>query len=138
MTRVEIRACMVSEDYLTSVEVDAKERARAILSEVKGRRGGKFKLSEAQFVEEMERMWVGGEFSSAERILRAIEMKKEVDSVDMVRGEIHLFLLFLFEIVKRRFKTREDLKLEDMIYGKYSTEHLRNINPEMFERYNIT
>lgn len=106
----------------SSVEMDAGEKARMRLNQIKKKRGGKFKVSEAQFLKELEDMWIAGEFSSAERILRSIESDEEVASRDLIRGEIHIFIMDLFSLLKKRLQLEENLKLEDLIWGQYSTE----------------
>ena len=106
----------------SNVENDAKQKAAKRLNAICHRRGGKFKISEKQFSEELENMWISGEFSCAERILRCIEIDKELNSRDLIRGEIHLFILDLYKILKERLDLKEDLQLEDLLDdGKYFT-----------------
>ena len=109
------------------IEFDAEENARLRLAMIKKKRGGKYKLSEAQFIEEMRGAWSCGELVAAERILRCIELNPELEnSVDLVKGEIHLFILKVFEVLKKskNLEIKMDVHLEDLLWGKYSTEEV--------------
>jgi hypothetical protein len=111
---------------ISSVENDATEKAYMRLDAIRKKRNGKFKISEKQFIQEMENMWVSGEFTSAERILRCIESDPEISSKDLIRGEIHIFIMDLFKILKKRLDLSMDLNLEDLLWGKYTTEKMNS------------
>ena len=126
-------------ELMTTVERDAKQKAYARLVQMKSKRGGRFKISEAQFVEELTNMWIAGEFCAGERILRCIEIDETLSTKDLIRGEIHEFILAGYKILKKRMREiTEDLKVEDLIYGKFSTDKVvadqelpREMNREM-------
>jgi hypothetical protein len=107
---------------LTNTEADGKRKAQLRLQNICARRGGKFKLTEKQFCEEMELMFLIGEMSGAERILRGIESDDSIDTKDLIRGEIHMFLMALNDILKKRASGVADLKLEDLLWGRFTTD----------------
>ena len=107
---------------VSTVEKDAEVKAVYRLAQFKAKRGGKFKISEAQFVEELKNMWMTGEFSAAERILRHIESDEAANTKDLIRGEIHIFLLDLFAILKKRMDIKRTFGLDDLLWGRYTTE----------------
>lgn len=109
-------------ELMTTVEKDAKIKANTRLVRIKAKRGGKFKISEKQFLEELENMWMIAEFSAAERILRHIEIDAEINSKDLIRGEIHIFLLDLFKILKKRIDIKASFGVEDLLWGRFTTE----------------
>ena len=79
---------------LSTVEKDAKIKAYYRLAQFKAKRGGKFKISEKQFIDELQNMWITGEFSSAERMLRFIESDESMATRDLIRGELHVFAVW--------------------------------------------
>lgn len=111
-------------EALLNIEKDAIDRAHERLATLKKKRGGKFKITEKQLVEELANVWVAGEFSAAERILRIVEVDPELTTKDLIRGEIHLFIMEVFSLLKRRLELQMDLKLENLLWGKFSTEDL--------------
>lgn len=106
------------------IEEDGLLRAQDRLKVLCQKRGGKFKISEKQFVQELSNMWVGGEFSAAERLLRVIEADPELDTKDMIRGEIQMYVIRVFNILKKRLDLDMNVRLEDLLYGKYATEEV--------------
>jgi hypothetical protein len=111
-------------DVKSTVEKDGRNNAIRRLNAIKRKRGGKFKLSEAQFMEEMENAWICGEFSSSERVLRCIELDDGLDTKDMIVGEVHLFINDLYQILKKRLGLLPDLDVDDLIFGKYSSRKI--------------
>lgn len=112
----------VRKECFSNVDKDGLLKARKRADAICKVRGGKFKLSEKQFIEEMTTQWICGEFSAAERILRAIELDPEVNTKDLIRGEIHIFMLDVYNVLKKRGGFNSNIELEDLIDGKYSTE----------------
>jgi hypothetical protein len=108
--------------YLQTVMRDATEKARMSLARLKNSRGGKFKISERQYVEEAEATWLFAEFSAAERIMRAIESDDDLDNKDNIRAALHIYILESYEVLKKKFNLRRSVTLEDLIDGKHSTE----------------
>lgn len=105
----------------STVEKDGENKARHLYRTICAQRGGKFKISERQFIEDVAGIWIAAEFSASERILRCIELDEELNSRDMIRGEIHNFIMDLFKILKKRGMVRGELNLMDILEGKYST-----------------
>lgn len=112
------------EKVVSTVEKDAVAHALRRARTISKKRGGKFKMSEHQFTVEMTTAWISGEFSAAERILRCIEADPELNSKDLIRGEIHIAILDLFKILKKRLDIKENLELEDLLWGKFTTENV--------------
>jgi hypothetical protein len=110
------------QDIMSTVEKDAKAKAFARLAQLKQKRGGKFKVSEKQFTEELENMWITGELSGTERMLRYIESDTELDTKDLIRGEMHVFLIDLFNILKKRIDIKLAFGIEDLLWGRFTTE----------------
>lgn len=115
---------MAREEYFTSVEKDAQAKAVQTLLKIKKDRGGKFKLSERQFMDVIETIWIGAEMSGAERVLRAIESDDDLDTKDNIRAALHIFVLDLLKILKKRIGLKMTVTLEDIIWGKYSTANI--------------
>lgn len=113
-----------SKDYISSVERDAASKARDTLASVKKERGGKFKLSERQFLQVAEDLWMGAELSGAERVMRIVEGDTDIVTKDDVRAVLHLYVLSLFNKVKRRLNLAMSVTLDDLVHGKYSTEYI--------------
>lgn len=111
---------------LSNCEQDAKDRAYKTLMVFKAARGGKFKISEAQFRTELESIYISGEFSAAERLLRAIEFDAELITKDLIIGELHLFILRIADILRRRGLLEGQVHLEDIIDGRHSTHKILN------------
>jgi hypothetical protein len=115
---------MQFKEVLLTAESDGKVNANAFRNIVANRRAGKFKLSEAQFVEIATTIWCQAEFSALERILRCMELNKDHTKNEII-GEIHLILLNNYDILKKRMGISGDLKLEDFLPdGKYSTDRI--------------
>ena len=107
---------------LSTVEKDAIEFALVLSKQFYHPRTGKFKVSEKEFRKAVEDGYIKGEFSAGERILRAIELDDDINSKDLVRGEIHLFLHGLFPMLRKRLGlAMKELRIEDLIWGKFST-----------------
>lgn len=111
----------MKKEVKSTLEKDATAKAYHKLRVICNRRGGKFKLSEKQFIEVIEDIWIAGEFSGAERILRCLEMDKDLNTRDLCLGEIHIFIMDVYNILKKRWKLRGELDLGDLVDGKYST-----------------
>ena len=110
------------QDIMSTVEKDAKAKAFARLAQLKQKRGGKFKVSEKQFLLELENMWITGEFSATERMLRYVEADTELDTKDLIRGEMHVFLIDLFNILKKRIDLKITFGINDLLWGRFTTE----------------
>ena len=107
----------------SSVEKDATKNAHHRLKILTAKRGGKFKISEKQFQEELEMAWIGGEFSSAERILRCLELDEDLSTRDLCIGEAHNFVIDLYKVLKKKLGLKDELGLEDILTGgKYATQ----------------
>lgn len=104
-----------------NTEIDAVRLAEAKAKYLCGLRGGKFKISEKAVIEEMEIGWVVGETLAVRRILSSIG-NDDFESKDMIRGEIHMMIMDLHKILKRRSLLSFNLKLEDLIWGSMSTK----------------
>lgn len=117
------------ETVLTSVESDAKRKSLEMVREIikensKKMGGGKFKVSERKFADYAEQAWICGELSGIERVLRLIEADPEVNTKDLIRGEIHLIALYIYKLVSKRTGYVSKINLEDLICGSLSTEHI--------------
>lgn len=117
------------EEVTHTVESDAYKYARGRLSKICTKRGGKFKLSEKQLVDEMAATWMIAELSAAERLMRSIEADKDLiiptdgaQTMNMMLGEFHMFIVDLHKILEKRHKMFPDLNIEDLIWGKYTTD----------------
>lgn len=100
-------------------EQDAKNKAEHILAQIKSVHGGKFKLSEKQFIEYMSHMWIYGELSAGERILFALNEDPSLNR-DTIIGELHLFVLETFKVLKKRLNLKMDICLDDFLFGRFS------------------
>lgn len=111
-------------DYVELIRRDAREQALERLFQVKKARGGKFKVNDRVFVEELENIWMVAELSAHERIMREFEEDKTLQRDD-IRGLLHEIVYRLFNIMKKIRNLRMEVTLEDIIYGKHSTEVLQ-------------
>ena len=109
-----------------NTEMDAIRAAQNRLNAIKHARGGKYKMSERQFLEEMENMFLAGEFSAAERVMRCVEHDEELNTRDLCIGELHMYVIHVYALLKRRLKLKQNVDLEDLIDGKYSTRKAKD------------
>ena len=118
-------------EYLTSTEQDAKAKALYRLHKAKKKRGGKYKMSERQFVEECEINWIAAELSATERMMRYIESDRStLATVDDVLAEMHMFLVDLVNILKKKKELDKDIDfgLDDLLTGRYTTANVLGLN----------
>lgn len=111
-------------EVVKNIEKDGMDKAELAVQSLCHKRNGKFKISEKQFIEEMTNMWVSGELSGAERVLRLLESDPDLTTKDLIRGEIHVLLINIYKIAKRRMSLKKEFALEDFLYGKYTTEEV--------------
>ncbi len=117
------------ESVLTTVEADARRKSVEMIKEIikenkKKIGGGKFKVSERKFADYAEQAWICGELSGIERVLRLIEADPDINTKDLVRGEIHLIVLYIYKLVLKRTEYVCKINFEDLICGSLSTEHI--------------
>lgn len=117
----------------SEVENDGIRYGYQRLAILKNKRGGKFKLSEKQFVDELATSWVSGEFSAAERILRCIELDPELNTSDLINGELHMMIVDFYEVLKKRSVLVPGFELGDLIDGKYSTKAILEMDKLLSE-----
>lgn len=81
-----------------------------------------FKLSEKQFVDEASYIWLSGNMSSAEILLRKVDMDPTMTRADF-QAELHLYILECIKGIKKQVpQMKLNVELEDLIVGKFSTE----------------
>ena len=103
-----------------TMESDSRKHAQNMADRICGLRAGKFKISEAQFKDEIQKAWLAGELSAAERILRCIEMDPELDSRDLIRGELHLYIMENLRVLRKHAPVGY-VGVEELIDGRFAT-----------------
>ena len=111
------------DDAIRKLSEDAMDFGWMRLADWKNRKRGNFKMSERQFVEEVAYIWLAGNMSAAEIILRKVDMDETSTRSDIQAG-LHLFILQCLRDIKKKVpQLKLDVELEDLICGKFSTEH---------------
>lgn len=96
-----------------------RTRAKAISQR---KLNGTFKLSEKQFVDEAAYIWLSGNMSAAEILLRKVDMDPTMTRSDM-QAELHLYILQCVRGIKKQVpQIKLNVELEDLIVGNFSTE----------------
>jgi DNA polymerase III delta prime subunit len=119
-----------TEEAINKLQEDAFAYGRKRLDDIKRKRfNGNFKISEKQFVEELASLWLFGNLSAAEILLRKIDMDETATRSDM-QAELHLFILKCIKFIKGQMPNAKfNIELEDLIEGKYSTDRYLKSQP---------
>lgn len=102
---------------MCEMELSGLKKVLARISQIKKKRQGKFKVREKDFKEEMLDLWITAQLDAGMRVLKFIESDEEINTKDLIRGEIHLYILDSFSILKKRLKMKETITIEDLLEG---------------------
>lgn len=82
----------------------------------------KFKVSHKQYRTDMELAWLAGEMSSAERILRCIDLDEELNNRELIQGELHMYIMDVKAELEKHMGPI-NVGVEDLMEGLFSTEY---------------
>ena len=107
---------------LGSIVNDAREKCSLSVKLTGGINStGRIKVSRKEMIDKMMDIWIAAEMSSAERILRCIELDGEASRLDII-ADIHIHLQEVTKLLVSRGVMLNSANINDLVPGgKYST-----------------